>query len=852
MKLFTKEIDKKLAAQYHLGADLNAQVVVAKIFNPYGNGRWYLINSDPADPDYLWAIVQIGNIVEIGSVSRRELETLRVGRFGFPLERDLGFSQRNAQEVYNGVKGGKTYAEGGVADEVTNYAVGGLTPGRWYKDSEGVEYKFIGKVDSGPNKDQLLFTDGEKKMYKNIDDFGEKPKENKLFGWFAKGGEVLKKYGFETIDDAVKALKNGEISTTKFMDILYEYEKKSKRKLEDGGYMEKGGKLPIDERLANVAKINKILQDQYVGKNIEGFDVMAAPEPIGLYFKNKTNDVVVEPKHIWLDPTRDNYNFLTLNAYFDEADVNFDSDNMFQVKRIDFKDVEGSAEKIMEFFEDRLKHYAGYAPYKRKSTTKEEKIALDILENAWKAKGEESGITQAAYDKIKRKYWQGDKYIPRWLVIKYANSVKRDNQDLYKKGERDYMTEDEVLQAIADAFKLSVDGKDDTRLAILATHFGSKQDQELQRYIDGEVNNRYYLGLPPDLRGQAEELYNRLLPEAIEKMAEKNIPFVYLNNLTDYKYVEDDYADGGMVNIGTIKDDEVYFDKQSGAFSIRVIDGLGNRVNKLNVNTIDDLLNDYPKFRLNENGKKEFKDVMADGGKLNYNDPVIMAIRAKKDAAKPMVTKPNPNQAQIAMLLKKKARIEKDMEQEAELEGGPKADEYAAKLEQIDNAIKKLRAKKMAMGGKTKFADKVKSIQSSLLKRKKVAPSVQKDYGKTYNKSEAKESATRIVGAMTAKERLMAKKKMADGGLVSMQPEYKKLIQLEEKARNSAYRAKDWMKWSESTGDNYRQKWEKMVLKLRGWNSYSLYEDKKSKPEWVQFCKETNKIEDYDFGDVLA
>jgi hypothetical protein len=66
---------------------------------------------------------------------------------------------------------------------------------------------------------------------------------------------------------------------------------------------------------------------------------------------------------------------------------------------------------------------------------------------------------------------------------------------------------------------------------------------------------------------------------------------------------------------------------------------------------------------------------------------------------------------------------------------------------------------KMADGGEVKFADKVKSIQSSLLKRKKVSPKVQKDYGKTYNKAEAKEAATRITGAMTAKERLMAKKK---------------------------------------------------------------------------------------------
>ena len=56
MKLFTKDIDKKLFAQFDLGANLETQKVIAKIFNPYGRGTWYIINSDPSDPDYLWAI----------------------------------------------------------------------------------------------------------------------------------------------------------------------------------------------------------------------------------------------------------------------------------------------------------------------------------------------------------------------------------------------------------------------------------------------------------------------------------------------------------------------------------------------------------------------------------------------------------------------------------------------------------------------------------------------------------------------------------------------------------------------------------------------------------------------------
>lgn len=80
---------------------------------------------------------------------------------------------------------------------------------------------------------------------------------------------------------------------------------------------------------------------------------------------------------------------------------------------------------------------------------------------------------------------------------------------------------------------------------------------------------------------------------------------------------------------------------------------------------------------------------------------------------------------------------------------------------------------KMMGGGDVKFKDKVKSVKESLLKRKKVAKKVQKDYGKTYSPKEAEESAKRIVGSMTAKERLMAKKKMAEGGEVKFKNKVK-------------------------------------------------------------------------------
>jgi len=73
--------------------------------------------------------------------------------------------------------------------------------------------------------------------------------------------------------------------------------------------------------------------------------------------------------------------------------------------------------------------------------------------------------------------------------------------------------------------------------------------------------------------------------------------------------------------------------------------------------------------------------------------------------------------------------------------------------------ILKEKESKMAKGGKVKFADKVESVKKSLLERKKVPKVVQKDYGKTFSPAEAEDSAKRIVGAQTARERLIARMK---------------------------------------------------------------------------------------------
>ena len=99
MKLFTKKIDKLLFDQYKYGAELENQKVAVKIFNPFGKGTWYILNSDPNDPNYMWAIVDL-YAIEMGSVSRKELEEIIIKPFGIGLERDISFEPVNAKELW--------------------------------------------------------------------------------------------------------------------------------------------------------------------------------------------------------------------------------------------------------------------------------------------------------------------------------------------------------------------------------------------------------------------------------------------------------------------------------------------------------------------------------------------------------------------------------------------------------------------------------------------------------------------------------------------------------------------------------------------------------------------------------
>ena len=90
---------------------------------------------------------------------------------------------------------------------------------------------------------------------------------------------------------------------------------------------------------------------------------------------------------------------------------------------------------------------------------------------------------------------------------------------------------------------------------------------------------------------------------------------------------------------------------------------------------------------------------------MDINDPILVKQRADKMKREKETNAPkstpkksiNPNYkaiknaSKIKFLEKEKAQLMRDMEQEAEPEGGPIADRYGNQLNRIDKAIEKLR-----------------------------------------------------------------------------------------------------------------------------------------------------------------
>jgi hypothetical protein len=602
------------------------------------------------------------------------------------------------------------------------YALGGMTAGRWYKDKSGEEFKFIGKVDSGANKGRFLFSDGQKSVYKDLEEFeGGKPKETKLFGFFAEGGSVAEgnyemlmsnikaiKHHAEELADAVTpdteieawVLSKSERAETDLSDITHYLDG---LKMEKGGYMADGGQLGKET----------ITLKSY---NISGKEI-------------NSGDVIVD---------------------YDNKTIELPSGKTYKVEN-DYK------------------------------------YTIKVLKSKIKASGGINGLVEF----LKEINTSDSPFNPS-----FTNQLINGFDKYAEGGELSSIKEEYLKNEDENAHSENV--------VLLAKHFGTKEDLTKAKEILALHEKEGSLSSENGKKRQ--ELHLKLIKKATKEMAKEGIEFEKGGYM----------ADGGEASI---KNFNTMMNVGKAKYVINHHDGKKTHKDGSPFYDLATFKNmkDFIAYKkkLKSEGYKEYKDggMMAKGG--IYSSDSLYILKVSKDGKEVGEERFRAKNAREAREMgedyeeKYKSKFGGDLSfsvKEAEskmakggefgfkpygktkgnfkitymADGKKQSETWETKEMAINNAKRYASPKMngeyknikvfdengksveyMAMGGKVKFADKVKSVQESLLKRKKVAPKVQKDYGKTYSKAEAKESAQRIVGSRMAqlKEKMAKKKK---------------------------------------------------------------------------------------------
>ena len=102
-KLLSRKDQELLQSQWEYGSSFNQKAVV-KLFHPLSLFTFYLVNQDPKDPDYCWAVVK-GFDIEMGSVSLSELETISI--LGIGIEKDKKFKPIPVEDLWKRLQNGE-------------------------------------------------------------------------------------------------------------------------------------------------------------------------------------------------------------------------------------------------------------------------------------------------------------------------------------------------------------------------------------------------------------------------------------------------------------------------------------------------------------------------------------------------------------------------------------------------------------------------------------------------------------------------------------------------------------------------------------------------------------------------
>jgi hypothetical protein len=699
------------------------------------------------------------------------------------------------------------------------YALGGMTAGRWYRDKSGEEFKFIGKIDSGENKGKFLFTDGQKSVYKDLEDFeGGKPKETKLFGFFEDGGMMAKggalQHGLkigDTIRDFAEnsvAIYNVNDKKSYLVDLdkgernvwLGSFQKRIKYS-EEGGIMADGGKIDYSKQTSDDFKLGEIvwdvdnerygtiigiydgyLSDKYeVRLDTDGMQPTENLRKVGSEGDNGTKEQLKEeidgyarlvksypennyPKQI--EPMLEKGGYMAKGG-----EIAFDNSNLYlngfgmdsngnSVVKVSFPNQRAFSiqtngvlketnnlytKNIKELTEAQIKTIEKeVVDYVKQFGSKEQKQRLKTY-SGYMAKG--GVMPKGARSGMKIKDWYIKNY-PTDDLGKEINDTMtfRGFWALTGQGNNPY----EVLGVHDSVVRERVEEKLSQILGKKQMADGGVTDSFEKKVKDAMKEPNKWHFISEEVDGKDVQLKMFVGTKEVDVQIFKingihaRMPRNYSGKRDTLKMIMDNF-ESKMAKGGIYSSDSLYILKVSK-------DGkeVGEeRFQAKNVKEAREMGEDYEdEYKSKFGGDlsfsvKQAEPKMASGGKVKVGD-----VYKRKGFGKLKITKIDEGKF-------RKVYFKYDDNDKEFFEGMYGAEGKVANKEwvKVDD--------KMADGGKVKFADKVKSVQESLLKRKKVSPKVQKDYGKTYSKAEAKESAQRIVGSRMAqlKEKMAKKKK---------------------------------------------------------------------------------------------
>jgi hypothetical protein len=763
MKLFTKADNTKLFSNYLKGSDMENQNVVVKIFNPYGKGTWYIMNSDPNDPDYLWGIVDLGQGVEIGSISRSDLENYR-NRFGWGFERDLSFRPKNAKEVYEGLKNGKFFVKGGKVGQ-EKFVSKPIQEGDIFYDKPNAQPGYY-------NQRIINKILGDKVEIQIVDAFNSYREK--------KGSPytVSKKYVQDVVDEIAKEKFDAEQSKEKQKNEIIKKLKLDKYK---GGVL--NTELMVEKLYNELIEFQKYCNDNFSQENRSvkagyyGSTQLLATQTgqaITLKFNNSYNRYVPYFVAIQIGGALDSDLKQVLKMVSKYILEKYTYSNEFGKSEI--RDEYGSNYTTVMLTSPTSKDGSYYPRISFFGKFENGGFMNGVYAGGGEVEFIEYGDSEIMYEPHYKKY--------------YANEMEFDNLEDAKK----FIDSGEVPYFIKDAYAKGLFKKGgrllSTRERYIAELKGLSglQQKAIEDYID--ENNltsdeilHIVIGLGRKQISRSD-VSTAIVGKKNNAKSKKLLAFAMSKESLKAEYgafMDNVYAGGGKI----IGDESLrkarFFDNvlyKNRIWEVTQEDGKVGLISpgyafeesfdfipitKINVEEVTDMqgnklkfpidANDFDNFRYSANGGL-MDGVYAGGGSISNFDPMSLIGKTFYSLQS------HGKIINVRILSNDNIKIKYEVSNTFNVEKSFTKKELfdMAKGKEVDgNSILK---STMAYGGKTTFAEKSRAIAKNFV-GKSVEPKYQKEYGKTYDAKEAKEVGNKIAGKQKAS---YDKKYMSYGG----------------------------------------------------------------------------------------